>query len=222
MTTYNPSEIDILKRKKLFVKHPTENINLSQKKRAEYFLSKLQQEKVHVEYCDNKNFKKGSTEIIFSMAVFHGTSPKLGYVVEVFIKEGRQSFLFSSDVEGPGIKEQAEFILDCNPKITYIDGPMTYMLGYRYSGASLQASIKNLLKIVENTQVNTLILDHHLLRDLRWRDYMNEVSEACRQKGCEFLSAALYSGKEELMLEARRKILYEKFPVKNRKGDKPA
>ncbi|HEQ78586.1 MAG TPA: hypothetical protein ENI78_03065 [Euryarchaeota archaeon] len=53
---YNPAEIDILKGRKLFVKHPTENINFSQKKRAKYFSSELQQEKVYVGYCDNKNF----------------------------------------------------------------------------------------------------------------------------------------------------------------------
>ncbi len=205
-------ESEILSGKKVFLKHPKEKINLSQKKRASYFLKKLNGI-AEVEYCDGKSYSSGRTEIIFSQPVFHGTSSKLGYVIEVCIKEGEESFLFSSDVEGPSIQEQVDFILRCNPTIIYIDGPMSYMLGYRYSRFSLEASIKNLIKIVENTQVETLILDHHLPRDLNWREHMKEVSEACRQKGCEFLSAALYSGKEELMLEARRKILYEKFPV---------
>lgn len=94
---------------------------------------------------------------------------------------------------------------------------MTYMLGFRYSPASLEASIKNLVEIVEETEIKTLILDHHLAREPEWRERLKEVEKACEDHDCEFTSAALYSGKEELMLEARRKKLYQEFPTENKK-----
>lgn len=209
---HSPDNADILSGKRVYVKHPKRKINLSQKRRAGYYLSQLEGI-AEVEYCDSESFTRGNTEVNFSQPVYHGTSPKLGYVVEVCIGEGKEKFLYSSDVEGPSVEGQVEFILQSSPTTLYIDGPMSYMLGFRYSLKSLEASVENLVKIVGATDVETLILDHHLARDLKWREQMKEVERTCRANGCEFLSAALYSGGEELMLEARRKKLYEKLPL---------
>ncbi len=209
---HNPEKIEILSGKRVFVKHPTQKINRSQRRRSEYFLSRLK-EIAQVEYCDGRTYEFGSTVVEFSEPVFHGTSSRLGYVVEVFIESEGESFLFSSDVQGASIDDQIDFMLAKKPRIAYIDGALSYMLGYRFSQASLQTSIRNLKKLVEQRQLETLILDHHLLRDLKWREHMAEVINTAEKLGKEVVSAALFSGKEELMLEARRKILYERFPV---------
>ncbi|RLF38659.1 MAG: hypothetical protein DRN00_03675, partial [Thermoplasmata archaeon] len=135
---------------------------------------------------------------------------RLGYVVEVFIDDGKDSFLFSSDVEGPVHEHQLEFMIEKNAKLVFIDGPMTYMLGYRFSQKSLKQSIRNLIRLIENTDLKTLVLDHHLTRDLRWQEKMNEVFKRGEEVGVEVTSAARFIGMEEDLLEARRDELYGK------------
>ena len=161
-----------------------------------------------IEYCDGREFFFGSTKIKFSQPVYHGTTPKLGYVVEVLIDDGKGKFLFTSDIEGPSLPEQVDFILTENPDIVYVDGPLSYMLGYRYSAKSLKESVKNLIKIFKKTKTEKLIIDHHFLRDLKWKERIKEVFDVAKGK---IFTAAEYIGKENLMLEARRKELYEKW-----------
>ena len=210
---HSPEEPEIYEGKLALLKHPTQNINRSQRGRASYFIEKLGELPERIEYCDGRSFKFGDTELIFSKAVYHGTNPRLGYVTEVAVRCGEECFLFSSDVEGPSVDEQADFIFQQNPSVVYIDGPMSYMLGYRYAQASMEKSVENLVKILEETKAKTLVLDHHLLRDLEWRQKLSRVFEAAKALGKRVMSAAQFAGKEELMLEARRKELYEKFPV---------
>ena len=210
---HNPGDIDFLRGKTLLVKHPTKNINLSQKKRASYFLSQV--EKIcSVEYCDGKTFEFDGVSISFSKPVFHGTNSKLGYVVEVLVDDGKEKFLHTSDVEGPSLRTQLEFMLESNAETVFVDGPMVYMLGYRYSSASLEASVNNLIELIDKTEVKNLILDHHLARDLNWRDKVSKVIEAGKEAGVNVCSAANFAGIEENLLEAKRKELYEKYPVK--------
>ena len=75
-----------------------------------------------------------------------GTNTKLGYVTEVCVEEGKEKFVHTSDVEGPSLDEQVQFILDEKPKTIFCDGPMTYMLGFRYSKKSLEYMKGNNLK----------------------------------------------------------------------------
>ncbi|RUM34614.1 MAG: hypothetical protein DSY33_01705 [Archaeoglobus sp.] len=209
---YNPRDIEFLKGKTLLVKHPTENINRSQKRRASYFLSQINSI-CNVEYADGKTFEFNGVNLKFSNPVFHGTSSKLGYVVEVLVDDGNEKFLFSSDVEGPSLKNQLEFMIKSNAETVFIDGPMTYMLGYRYSSASLEASINNLIELIRRTDVKKLVLDHHLLRDLEWRKKVSKVIETGKDAGVCVCSAAEFAGYEENLLEARRKELYKEFPL---------
>lgn len=205
---HNPEYPEIYTDKVVYLKHPTEKINYSQKKRAKHFLSKLNNLPEVIEYCDGREFIFNSTKIKFSSPVCHGTNARLGYVVEVSISYREEKFLFTSDVEGPSLKEQVDFILKENPDILYLDGPMTYMLGYRYSAKSLEESVKNLIKILRETKIKKLIIDHHFLRDLNWRERIKEALDIANSK---IVTAAEYTGRENLMLEARRKELYEKW-----------
>lgn len=206
---HNPEEADMFSGKTVLVKHPLKNINKSQMKRAEYFLKQITPVADRIEYADGRSFEFEETNIIFSNPVYHGTNNRLGYVTEVTLIDGNEVFTFTSDVEGPSIEAQTEFILKSNPDTLYVDGPMTYMLGYRYSHRSLEASIENLTRIIHSTDVKTLILDHHLLRDLRWKDHMSSVFETAETGGVEVKTAAEYAGMKNNMLEARRRELYE-------------
>lgn len=211
---YNPDEIEILKDKILFLKHPKEKINLSQKGRAKEFLEKIKDIPKEMIFADGKEFDYGNTKIKFSNPVYHGTSPKLGYVIETLIieKENKEfRFIHTSDVEGPSIDDQINFIIENKPNFVILDGPLSYMLGYRYSKKSLEISIENMKRMINECPLETLIIDHHFLRDLEWKEKIKDLFEIAEEKKTKILTAAEYLGKENDLLEARRKELYEKF-----------
>lgn len=209
---YNPNDhLEIYKNKTVLIKHPTEKINRSQKERAAYFLQQIKELPQKLEYADGKGFQFGNTKIIFSQPVFHGTNSKLGYVTEVLIDDGYR-FIHTSDVEGPSLDDQVDFILQNKPNLVILDGPLSYMLGFRYSHESLNASIKNMIKIIENLSAsrrNSLVIDHHLLRDLEWKERIAEVFEAAKQKNVKVQTAAEFIGIPNDLLEARRRELWQ-------------
>jgi len=206
---HNPDDsLEIYRGKKVFLKHPEENINRSQRERARYFTERIGG-LCDITHCDGTEARFGSTLLRFSPAVFHGTSSRLGYVVQVAVHEGDECFLFTSDVQGPSLPDQAEFVMRERPDVLYVDGPMTYMLNYRYSTASLNASLENLTEIAGAGFLRVLILDHHLLRDLRWKKHMRPLMEHCAREGVRLMTAAEYAGADVDMLEARRRELYD-------------
>ncbi len=204
---HNPNETEILENKILFVKHPTENINLSQKKRAAYFLQQLRSSEIH--FADGSTIEEGNTQIVFSKAVPHGTNTRLGFVVMTGITE-KTTFVHTSDVEGVCLDEQLQWLINFDPETAFVDGALTYMLGYRFSSKELRKSVENLKKFMEETKIKNLILDHHLTRDLNWRERIREVFDFAKEMGVRIMSAAEFIGKREELLEARRKELYSK------------
>lgn len=205
---HDPDEAEIFKDKMVYLKDPKKNINKSQQTRASYFLKKLEGLPKSIEIADGATFQHGKTEIKISPAVFHGTSSRLGYVLEVSISFAGEKMVYTSDVEGPSVEEQAAFILQENPDLLILDGPMTYMLGYRYSGESLVRSIENIKTIIRETRVRDIILDHHFLRDMNHKKHLGEVYEYASENGVRVRNAAEYIGRDADMLEARRKELY--------------
>jgi predicted metallo-beta-lactamase superfamily hydrolase len=203
---HDPDTPELYKDKIVFIKHPTENINLSQKERATFFLEAIKGMPKKLEIADAKNFQLGKTKISFSKAVCHGTNPRLGYVIEVSIKSNGEKFLYTSDVEGP-----LRFILDEKPDVLFVDGPMTYMLGFRYSFKSLEISNANLVRAIKETNLHTLVLDHHFLRDLNYKLRIKPVYEAAEKRGVKVVTAAEFCGRKIEMLEALRKELYAKY-----------
>ena len=208
---HNPTMPEILKGKEVYVKHPTDHINVSQRIRASKFLKALRSLPCKVEYADERSVRVGSTEIHISPPVPHGINDRLGYVVMVSIKDGDETVLFTSDVEGPPLAEQATWIIDENPDILILDGPMTYMLGYRYPVRAWESSLTNLRAIVNNTSVRCIVIDHHFMRDLNHTKWAYEI-ERMMPRRIEILSAAEYMGRKPLLLEALRKELYDKYP----------
>lgn len=204
---HNP-DADIYKEKTLLLKHPTQNINFSQKQRASYFLEKLGNSPKKISYIDGAEFSFKETSIKFSKPVFHGPNKRLGFVTQVLISEEDFSFLYTSDVEGPCLEDQIKYILDENPQVIYLDGPLSYMLGYRYSMESLKNSVKNMEIILKNTKVQKMIVDHHLLRDIIWKNRIKNVYDVAKKMGKKVITAAEYLGLKNDILEARRKELY--------------
>lgn len=210
---HNPSEPEIYKGKITLIKHPTDKINRSQKERAKYFIEQLDDLPERLEYSDGREFKFGGTTIKFSPPVFHGTNPRLGYVTEVLIEDDDGCrFVHTSDVEGPSVDDQVNFILENKPNLVILDGPLSYMLGFRYSHKSLELSVKNMIKIIKECPLETLVVDHHFLRDLKWKERLLSAFEVANKKGVKLQTAAEFAGKKIEMLEAMRKDLYSKNP----------
>ncbi|MEW5936375.1 MAG: hypothetical protein AB1665_00960 [Candidatus Thermoplasmatota archaeon] len=213
---HEPEEPYLLRGKRLFIKDPKSKINASQRGRAAEFLGLIKGVPTGVEIADGATVEIGSTTITFSGAVPHGTNPRLGYVIETAVCEGSEAFVHTSDVEGPSLDEQVEFIIAQQPSTVACDGPMTYMM-HRYGRKALERSIANLTLAIERTGMKVLILDHHLLRDLRWAEKVAEVIKAGEAHGCSVQTFAEFAGMENELLEARRKELYEMHPMGVRK-----
>jgi len=209
---HDPDEPELYKDKAVYVKHPTENINQSQGGRAATFLEAVRGLPKSLEYADGRTVYFGKTRICFSRAVYHGTNPRLGYVTEVSASHGGEKVVHTSDVEGPSLNDQIGFVLKEKPNVLIVDGPMTYMLGFRYSHKSLEISNQNLVKTIEKTDLHTLVIDHHFLRDLNYKARIKPVYEAAKARKVKVQTAAEYAKKKIKMLEAQRKQLYEKYP----------
>jgi len=205
---HNPDEPEIFACKESFLKHPKENINRSQRSRASFFLKGLKDLPDNVEFSDGKEFEFGGTLLRFSEAVTHGPSKKLGYVVQISISEGKETFLHTSDIQGPCTKSQTQFILGEDPNIIFCDGPLSYMMQI-YGKKALKRTQRNVSRILRDTRVKKFVFDHHFLRELEWRKRIPKIFKVAEECGVDILTAAEFSGKKNNMLEARRKQLYD-------------
>ncbi|MEA1991030.1 MAG: hypothetical protein U9N58_02375 [Thermodesulfobacteriota bacterium] len=142
----------------------------------------------------------------FSEAVPHGSpESRFGGVMMTRIDMGDSIFVHASDIQ---LLDDAtvEKILRWQPDIVFASGPPLYL-------SSLTATLRkqaweNALRLARN--VDTLILDHHLLRcedGAVWLDNLRKTS------GGKVCCGADFMGKPRLLLEARRSQLYQKMPV---------
>ncbi len=196
---YDPNE-DFYAGKTVLAKHWKENINQSQRRRAEEFHRKFSG-RCRIEYADDREFEFDGVHVRISPPFPHGDKgTRLGYVVMTTVDDGSMRILHASDVEGPVFEGAADYIISEAPDVVVLDGPATYFLGYRFSVSELERSIANLLRIAEN--VPRVILDHHLLRDLKYRERLAKVYEHDN-----VFTFAEFLGEYNNMLEARRKEL---------------
>ncbi len=205
---HNPDFPELFRNKTVIIKNPKENLNEGQKERASIFLQRIHLLAKEILIGDGANFQFDNVEIICSKAVCHGVSNKLGMVIEVAIKEGTEKFLFTSDVQGMPLEEQILFILEQNPDVIFMDGPMTYLLNYRYRSEDLAHSLINILRVINETKVSKFILDHHLLRDLNYKSHLEEIL-ATNLGNTEILTAAEFAGVSNELFEARRQELFK-------------
>ena len=202
---YDPTE-SFYKNKKVFAKNIDKNINQSQKERGREFRG-IVENICDLTYCDDTQYKIGNTNIVFSPPFFHGPeNVRLGYVIMTTIDDGRKKLLHASDVQGPVTTSAKEYILDQKPDILIMDGPPTIFLGWKFSKKNLQDASDNLVEIIEKLKC-TILLDHHLLRDLKYKEIF---PEPYKTGGSRIKTFAEYLGKENNTLEAHRKELWKK------------
>ena len=199
-------EAGLYKRKVVLLKDPNKNINRSQKERARYLLG-LIGDKADVRIADGKEFRFGKTKIVFSEALWHGpVGTKLGKVVMCCVDDGKERLLFTSDLDGPYIRRYVDLIVSFKPDYLIIDGFPSYLLGFIASFANLRKVLKNTIDILKKTKCKWYIIDHHLLRDYRYREIYYEVYRYAKESGKKVLSAAEMLGKKPKVIEG-----YEKY-----------
>ncbi len=201
---YDPNET-FYKDKKVFAKDINKNINKSQKKRGNDFKKRVG-DFCKIVYADNSIHKIGDTTIEFSKPFFHGPeNVRLGYVIMTTVKDRKKTILHASDVQGPITKDATEYILKQKPDLLIMDGPPTIFLGWRLSMKDLDNAKKNFEKICKKLDCD-IILDHHLLRDIKYKERFPAAYERCKK----VKTFAEYLGKENNTLEAHRKELWGK------------
>jgi len=156
----------------------------------------------------NFHIAEGLSEgpMTFSKAMPHGAKDsKLGSVMMTRINLGDKVFLHASDIQ---LLDSAtiDFIIAGQADIVLAAGPPLYL--ETLPDEQRTAAWENGLRLAHN--VETLILDHHLMRDQQGPAWLEALStEAGKQVYC----AADFMEKKRLLLEASRTKLYETMPV---------
>jgi predicted metallo-beta-lactamase superfamily hydrolase len=202
-------EADFYEGKVLLLKHPRRNINFNQRKRAKLFIGSFENRAKRIEYAESKEFTFSGTKITFSPAVPHGEIlSKTGFVVMCSLSHAGEKLLFASDVQGPQVDHVVKWIVAEDPNILILSGYHTY-LKQIIDPRVFEECNQNLIEILIRSNTKTIILDHHLTRDLEYREKIAATVERARAMGRQITTAAEYLGGEPELLEARRKEIHK-------------
>ncbi len=212
---WNFSSLDIARQiysgKTILAKDARANINASQRRRGWMLEKAVKDWAKEITYADGRTFAFGGTRLTFSAPVFHGeTDTQFGWVLMLTVEYEDARIVHASDVQGPISEIALESILAQRPSLVYVGGPPLYLMNYRVSGSTIERGMRNLEKLAE--EVPTVIFDHHLLRDAKWREAAAPIFDAASRAGHRVVTAAGFLGEEDQLLEARRKTLYRDEP----------
>jgi predicted metallo-beta-lactamase superfamily hydrolase len=141
----------------------------------------------------------------FSPPIPHGQQDRDGTVMMTRIEEEKGVFVHASDIQMLN-DEAIEQILVWHPTMVLASGPPIYLpsLAWRKREAALRRTLRLARK------VDTLILDHHLLRSRKGEKWLDWVSSITNHK---VICAADFMGQNRNLLEADRVSLYKKISV---------
>ncbi|MEA1971017.1 MAG: hypothetical protein U9N37_05290 [Thermodesulfobacteriota bacterium] len=140
----------------------------------------------------------------FSGNVHHGDAGGTDTVVMTRI-EGNLVFVHASDIQLLG-DEAVSQILSWKPDVVFASGPPLYL--ERLSNRQVKLAWKNAIRL--SRKVKILILDHHLMRGEGGAEWLDRLS---LETGNEVMCGADFMEKPRMLLEAKRRYLYEKMPV---------
>lgn len=214
-TVWTGSDVEVARQiyqdKIILAKDIRQSINFSQRRRGWIFHKFAEKIAKRIEVADGKVFEFGETKLKFSDPVFHGEEDAaLGWVLMLSIEYDGERVAYTSDVQGPIFDETRELILRDTPSLIIMGGPPLYLAGFKVSEEKINHSLENLLKVAKNVPV--MILDHHLLRAENWRSFSKPLFRTAKKFGHKVLTAAEYAGKQNNLLEFKRRKLYETEP----------
>jgi len=178
--------------------------------RKPWLPNELELGKTRVEFVDGQEREVGRTLLRFEGPFFHGVEyDRVGWVLSVVVEHGGAKLIYSSDLQGPIIEDYAAWLAREDPDLLVLDGPPTYLLGYMLNKTNLARAVENICLIVHEVRADPIILDHHLLRDTRYRERLAPAYETAREAGKRLLTAAEWLGREPVALSVAR----EKAPA---------
>jgi predicted metallo-beta-lactamase superfamily hydrolase len=197
--------------KLVLVKNYRSMVNFSQRRRGWMFQKTGGTYAERLEMADGKTFQFGNTKLKFSDPVFHGPeNSELGWILMVTIECYDEKVLFASDVQGPMYTPTLDVILTENPQLVIMGGPPTYLAEFRVKEEHIKQGMQNLERLVKT--VPTTLLEHHTLRDEKWKSLSQPIFDAASEVGHKVVTAAEFAGRENNLLEFRRRQLFEKEP----------
>jgi len=129
----------------------------------------------------------------------------MGKVMMTRIEDEDSVFAHASDIQLLD-GEAVSILLDWQPDIAFVGGPPLYLP--RLSSEQRRRAWQNALRLAYH--VETLILDHHLLRCEEGLSWLKRLSS---KTGHRVICAADFMGRPRRLLEAQREQLYEAMPV---------
>src|SRR5262245_29544143 len=185
--------------RRVLVKDPRRMIQGLQARRATE-LWKTLQGAARVAVADGFRERTMDVTLEVSPPLPHGLeATALGYVLALTVSDvaERERFVFASDVQGPLSPVAAAYLERQRPTLLYLSGPPSY-LEHAVGAAVIDRAVDHLLRIIAATRCR-VILDHHALREVRWRERLGRLLETGR-----VTTAAGHIGVAETPLEAVR------------------
>lgn len=154
-----------------------------------------------LEPAEGRQVELEGVTLRFSPPLPHGQDgSEFGHVVAVTVDDGTR-FVHASDLQGPASPVATGYLLRERPDLLYLSGPPTYLQG-QVGYDVVQRGIENLLRLVGETGCR-VIVDHHAVREPRFRDRLAQAFETGR-----VVTAAQFLGRRDECLEARRAALW--------------
>lgn len=145
--------------------------------------------------------------LAFSRSMAHGEpNTHLGTVMMTRIEDEETVFVHASDIQLLDA-EAVSVILDWAPDVALVGGPPLYLSRFMDLKRRMHAW-RNAERLARH--VDTLILDHHLLRSQEGLGWVDRLST---RLGHRVMCSADFMGQPRWLLEAQRETLYEEMPV---------
>lgn len=188
--------------KTVLVKKPDTDISYNQIRRASVLLRELKELGCKVVEADGTTVIHGRT-VISTYCCSHGLGERIGDVLVFSIEFENRRIVYAPDVQGPMIEADAERIASLNPSLLVIGGPPLYLEGIKIDKESIEKGLDNLAML---TRVARVVVSHHILREINWRERVGQKGISTQSTYAEVI------GVRELLLEAQRRKLYEEAP----------
>lgn len=147
----------------------------------------------------------GDGAMRFSRPVPHGDVNSTDTVMMSRIADDERVFVHASDIQLLNAEAVSQ-ILEWAPDVVLAGGPPLYLA--RLSAAQIANAWENAARLARG--VGTLILDHHLLRDMEGVAWLERLTQ---ETGRRVLCSADFMRRPRMFLEADREQLYADMPV---------
>jgi predicted metallo-beta-lactamase superfamily hydrolase len=209
---FSPDRPEWARNKRLIVKNPNLHVRPEIRTFAFEFLKTVRNTASEITFADGMSFVFGKTRLTFSESYSIDPYENAEGALPLAVEEDEDVFLYSSGTKGVYPDGAAAFLSSRPSMLMYLDGPLTHQTDRAAPKIPVGPLFKRIRKIITDSATQRIILDHHLLRDPKWRQRIESLVQAALQKQIVLQTAAEYRGEETLDLEARRRTLYELHP----------